>query len=109
MTKTAAGAVRVRGLRKGYGDVTSLCGIDLDIQRGEVFALLGPNGAGKTTAIEIIAGYRQRTSAGTLPAFTPRHSMPSTRWRPLACRARPPRARASCPADSAGASMWHSA
>jgi ABC-2 type transport system ATP-binding protein len=73
MTKTAAGAVRVRGLRKGYGDVTALCGIDLDIQRGEVFALLGPNGAGKTTAIEIIAGYRQRDAGevnvlGTDPA-----------------------------------------
>jgi ABC-2 type transport system ATP-binding protein len=53
-------AVSVRGLRKRYGAVTALDGIELDIGRGEVFALLGPNGAGKTTAIEILEGYRRR-------------------------------------------------
>jgi ABC-2 type transport system ATP-binding protein len=42
-------AVRVSGLRKRYGDVTAVDGIDLEIGYGEVFALLGPNGAGKTT------------------------------------------------------------
>jgi ABC-2 type transport system ATP-binding protein len=54
-------AVRVRGLRKGYGDVDAVNGVDLDIARGEVFALLGPNGAGKSTTVEILEGHRRRT------------------------------------------------
>jgi ABC-2 type transport system ATP-binding protein len=53
-------AVWVSGLRKRYGDVTALDGIDLEIGRGEVFALLGPNGAGKTTMVEILEGFRRR-------------------------------------------------
>jgi len=53
-------AVRVTGLRKRYGDITALDGIDLEIGRGEVFALLGPNGAGKTTMVEILEGFRRR-------------------------------------------------
>jgi ABC-2 type transport system ATP-binding protein len=47
----------IRGLRKTYGTgVDALKPIDLDIQRGEIFALLGPNGAGKTTLINIVCG-----------------------------------------------------
>ena len=47
----------IRGLRKEYGTgVHALKSVDLDIQRGEIFALLGPNGAGKTTLINIICG-----------------------------------------------------
>jgi len=53
-------AVSVRGLRKSYGGVAAVSGIDLGIARGEVFALLGPNGAGKTTTVEILEGYRDR-------------------------------------------------
>jgi ABC-2 type transport system ATP-binding protein len=56
----AGGAIRVRGLRKRYGTVEAVSGIDLDIAPGEVFALLGPNGAGKTTTVEILEGYRHR-------------------------------------------------
>ena len=56
----ATASVRVRGLRKSYGDEAAVDGIDLDIYQGEVFALLGPNGAGKTTTVEILEGYRQR-------------------------------------------------
>jgi ABC-2 type transport system ATP-binding protein len=55
-------AVSVRGLRKHYGDLEALAGVDLDIPAGEVFALLGPNGAGKTTFVEILEGFRARTS-----------------------------------------------
>jgi ABC-2 type transport system ATP-binding protein len=47
----------IRGLRKTYGTgVDALKSVDLDIQRGEIFALLGPNGAGKTTLINIVCG-----------------------------------------------------
>ncbi|MEV0243191.1 ABC transporter ATP-binding protein [Streptomyces sp. NPDC050674] len=53
-------AVDVRGLRKRYGDVTAVDGIDLGIRRGEVFGLLGPNGAGKSTTVEILQGNRDR-------------------------------------------------
>jgi len=53
--------IQVRGLRKSYGDVEAVRGIDVTVERGEVFALLGPNGAGKTTTVEILEGYRQRT------------------------------------------------
>jgi ABC-2 type transport system ATP-binding protein len=53
--------IQVRGLRKSYGDVEAVRGIDLTVEQGEVFALLGPNGAGKTTTVEILEGYRHRT------------------------------------------------
>jgi ABC-2 type transport system ATP-binding protein len=56
----AEAAVEVRGLRKSYGPVAAVQGIDLRVERGEVFALLGPNGAGKTTTVEILEGHRQR-------------------------------------------------
>jgi ABC-2 type transport system ATP-binding protein len=59
-TSQAALAVRVRGLSKQYQGKTAVDGIDLDIERGEVFALLGPNGAGKTTTVEILEGHRRR-------------------------------------------------
>ena len=53
-------AITISGLRKSYGDVHAVAGVDLTIQRGEVFGLLGPNGAGKTTMIEILVGQRAR-------------------------------------------------
>ena len=55
-------AIEVCGLRKSYGDVHAVRGIDLNIATGEIFALLGPNGAGKTTAVEILEGFRTRDS-----------------------------------------------
>jgi ABC-2 type transport system ATP-binding protein len=53
-------AVVVTDLRKSYADVAAVRGIDLEINKGEVFALLGPNGAGKTTTVEILEGFRRR-------------------------------------------------
>jgi ABC-2 type transport system ATP-binding protein len=55
-------AIDVRGLRKVYGTIEAVAGIDLQVMRGEVFALLGPNGAGKTTTVEILEGYRDRSA-----------------------------------------------
>jgi len=49
-------ALRCRQLRKRYGDVVAVDGLDLEVRRGECFGLLGPNGAGKTTTIEILEG-----------------------------------------------------
>jgi ABC-2 type transport system ATP-binding protein len=54
--------VSVRGLRKRYGELDAVAGIDLEVERGEIFAFLGPNGAGKTTTVEILEGFRNRTS-----------------------------------------------
>jgi ABC-2 type transport system ATP-binding protein len=61
-TMNREAAVEVRGLRKSYGSLEAVRGIDLTIERGEVFALLGPNGAGKTTTVEILEGHRQRSA-----------------------------------------------
>lgn len=55
-------AIAVEGLVKSYGDVHAVRGVDLEVAPGEVFALLGPNGAGKTTTVEILEGFRARTS-----------------------------------------------
>ena len=55
-------AISVRGLRMSYGAFEAVAGIDFDIQRSEIVAFLGPNGAGKTTTVEILEGYRKRSS-----------------------------------------------
>jgi ABC-2 type transport system ATP-binding protein len=57
-----APAILVRDLRKAYGPVEAVRGLDFEVARGEVFGLLGPNGAGKTTTVEILEGHRERTS-----------------------------------------------
>jgi len=54
--------IEATGLVMRYGDVEAVRGIDLRVNRGEVFAFLGPNGAGKTTTVEILEGYRRRTA-----------------------------------------------
>ena len=59
---SSAPAILVRDLRKSYPGVEALRGLDFEVAAGEVFGLLGPNGAGKTTTVEILEGYRERTS-----------------------------------------------
>ena len=73
-------AVRVRGLRRHYGETKAVDGVDLDIVRGEVLALLGPNGAGKTTTTEILEGYRKR-DAGDVDVLGVDPAHGDGRWR----------------------------
>jgi ABC-2 type transport system ATP-binding protein len=75
-------AISVRGLRKAYGGLEAVRGVDFDIEEGEVFGLLGPNGAGKTTTVEILEGYRTR-DAGEVRVLghDPQHPGPEFRQR----------------------------
>ncbi len=57
--------IEMQGITKRYGTVDALCGVDLQVQPGEVVGFLGPNGAGKTTAISIMLGLRTATSGTT--------------------------------------------
>jgi ABC-2 type transport system ATP-binding protein len=72
--------ISVRGLRKSYGELEAVRGIDLEVRRGEVFAFLGPNGAGKTTTVEILEGYRGR-SGGEVSVFGIDPANADRRWR----------------------------
>jgi ABC-2 type transport system ATP-binding protein len=72
--------ISIRGLRKSYGDVDAVRGIDLEVLPGEIFAFLGPNGAGKTTTVEILEGYRAR-SAGDVSVFGKDPQRADRRWR----------------------------
>jgi ABC-2 type transport system ATP-binding protein len=75
--------IEVKGLKKSYGDVHAVRGLDLEIVQGEIFSLLGPNGAGKTTTVEILEGFRTR-DAGTVSVlgFDPQtRGHESRQWR----------------------------
>jgi putative spermidine/putrescine transport system ATP-binding protein len=54
-------AVTLRGVRKVFGDVTAVDGVDLEVADGEFFAMLGPSGSGKTTVLRLIAGFERPT------------------------------------------------
>src|SRR5712692_5784835 len=58
-------ALRLQGLRKSYGTVVAVAGVDLTVEEGEFFTLLGPSGSGKTTLLRMIAGF-ERPDAGTI-------------------------------------------
>lgn len=73
-------AISTVGLTKRYGSLTAIAGIDLEVQRGEVFALLGPNGAGKTTTVEILEGYRKR-DGGTVSVLGEDPQRAGAAWR----------------------------
>jgi len=62
---SGAPAVRLSGIRRVYGDVVAVAGIDLDIAAGEFFTMLGPSGSGKTTTLRVIAGF-ERPDAGSV-------------------------------------------
>jgi len=55
-------AVRAEGLRKVFGSLVAVDGLDLTIERGEVFGMLGPNGSGKTTTIRMLCGLMEPTA-----------------------------------------------
>src|SRR5437870_2061495 len=58
-TAPATPDVRIIGVRRSYGDVHAVDGVDLEIAPGEFFTLLGPSGSGKTTTLRLIAGFEQ--------------------------------------------------
>ena len=69
-TPPADAAVRVSGLRKTFGDLVAVEGLDLEIRRGEVFGLLGPNGSGKTTTIRMLCGLLEPSAGeGTVVGY----------------------------------------
>ncbi|WP_061963518.1 ABC transporter ATP-binding protein [Demequina aurantiaca] len=73
-------AITIRDLRKTYGELNAVDGLDLTINTGEIFAILGPNGAGKSTTVEILEGFRKRTSGeATVLGLDPAH--PTREWR----------------------------
>ena len=72
--------IRTRGLRKSYGKLEAVRGLDLEVGAGEVFAILGPNGAGKTTTVEILEGYRERTG-GEVEVLGVDPGRPTAAWR----------------------------
>jgi TPP-dependent pyruvate/acetoin dehydrogenase alpha subunit len=82
----AAGAIEAKSLRKRYGSVVALDGVDLSVETGTVFGLLGPNGAGKTTAVRILTSSRScsracRSGATAAPSRARRQGQ-SLEWAP---------------------------
>src|SRR5438445_11355947 len=64
-SERSAPALRLQGIRKNYGPVIAVDGVDLDVEQGEFFTLLGPSGSGKTSLLRLIAGF-ERADAGRI-------------------------------------------
>ena len=77
---SAEAVIAVRGLRKAYGDVEAVQGLDLSVDAGEIVAFLGPNGAGKTTTVEILEGFRER-DGGEVSVLGEDPARASSAWR----------------------------
>jgi spermidine/putrescine transport system ATP-binding protein len=80
-THHTGGSISIVDLRKEFGDVTAVDGINIDIEPGEFFTLLGPSGCGKTTTLRMLAGFEQPTAGqifidGVDVAQTPAHKRP---------------------------------
>jgi ABC-2 type transport system ATP-binding protein len=73
-------AIRVHGLKRSFGDVEAVAGVDLEVGHGEIFAFLGPNGAGKTTTIEILEGFGER-DAGEVSVLGVDPATAGSEWR----------------------------
>src|SRR5215213_2047019 len=67
---SADAAISLVGLRKRFGEVTAVDGVDLDIAPGEFFSMLGPSGSGKTTVLRLVAGFERPTEGRVLLAGT---------------------------------------
>ena len=100
----AAVDVRLAGVRKAYGEVLAVAGVDLEVLAGEFFTLLGPSGSGKTTTLRLIAGFERPDEGrdrarrrGRLRAAAERarreHRLPGLRALPAHDRARERRVR----------------
>src|SRR3954451_9430082 len=80
MNANPEAVIQVRSLRRDYGSVEAVRGLDLEIARGEVYAFLGPNGAGKTTTVEILEGFNTPT-AGEVRVLGSDPGRASVAWR----------------------------
>ncbi|HHV62610.1 MAG TPA: ABC transporter ATP-binding protein [Firmicutes bacterium] len=75
-------AIIASGLRKAYGNVRAVDGLDLRVEAGQVFGMLGPNGAGKTTTVEILVGLRDRDSGNvSVLGYDPGRQGREVKWR----------------------------
>ena len=54
--------LEIRGLRKDFGGVTALAGVDLTVEEGEILGVVGPNGSGKTTLFNVVTGVHKPTA-----------------------------------------------
>jgi ABC-2 type transport system ATP-binding protein len=77
---TAETVISAHGLRRSFGELEAVAGVDLDVRHGEIFAFLGPNGAGKTTTVEILEGF-QRADAGEVLVLGEDPATASREWR----------------------------
>jgi putative spermidine/putrescine transport system ATP-binding protein len=78
-TSAATPQISLRGLRKTFGAVTAVDGVDLDVYDGEFFAMLGPSGSGKTTVLRMIAGFETPTSGSVFLDGADATGLPSYR------------------------------